>query len=1354
MDIYLRNKCLSLRKQSNKQMKKKSIFSILIIVYSIISYANPIRNFHILDVKSGISDNYIQGILCDSYGFMWFATTNGLNRYDGYHFKQYTTKQLGQYNNSVKGIKQDASGKIWIEAHFGYCLYDKEKDELNENISDTLIDLGITEKPNSLYIDEDGNLWSSSKQNIYYYRYDTKQLHNFQLPTQTQLLYVSCRDGNAYLLLSDGSIVSADFKTNTIQKETTVNLKEGFQPRIYVDSLHNIWFFITHGQSIKCYSTSKKQWLPLHEQKDFINETNNITSITDDRKGNIWIGTDNNGIFIYNIGNRAINQIYKEAYRPFALPSNHITCFFKDNKDIMWIGTGKQGVTYTDLNAMTFENIYTPKQEDVSSLLEDQDGNLWLGFDGEGIAHLNTKQNQYTYYNAKDHSIPSNLIVCSLLDSNNRIWWGSFGGGVFYHQNGKFIQLKDILPQKKSITLSQYIRRIIEDNKGNIWIGSYDHGIYCLDKNGEIQNYSLENSTLKTNYIADITSDNAKNVYVATNSGIYKINIENKKIQQLSEDKYGKTIIHDHYANCIFHDNRGLLWIGGRKGINIYDTKEDTLTQITQYNGLSNPYIRAITEDKNGNMWITTDNGITYINIYKDREQNTFKFNCTPFFEEDGIGDFTFNNLAIFCNPQNEILFGGSKGFIKAQVTQTLTNENPHQVVFTGLYISNERIEAGKITSDGRILLDKSIQLVDKITMDYSDSNFSIEVSAMDYINRHKIQYFYRLGEKEQWVKLDGNRIYFNKLSPGTHQLEVKVDEKGNTQNVASLTIHVRPPFWLSTFAYIAYGLISIALVWLVIIRLKKKHALSMLQQQREMEIIKQHEMDESKMRFFTNVSHDLRTPLSLIITPLEKLLSSELTNDIRENLNIIYRNAQTLLDEVNQLLDFRKLDQQKAQLSPSYGNLIDSIQQSCSYFSSLFQEKKIKLTLTLNSSPIEMNYDPNKLQRIMLNLLSNAIKYNVPNGSVSVTVDKILTTEGEQARIQVADTGIGIKDENKGKIFDRFFQEKHHTTSYVGSGIGLHIVKEYVALHGGTIKVEDNTPQGSIFIINLPITGQVQVFSNEESPTTTTTQEHEYSIEKKDENEIPAILIVEDNDDFRHFLINCLKDKYTVFEASNGKKALSVLSQEFIQIVITDLMMPIMDGTELCRKIKNDVRYSHIPVIMLTARSAEEHILSGLKEGADDYITKPFNLEIFLLRIQRILERTQYNHEKFKSIDISPADITITSLDENLIEKAIKTVEENMDNSDFSVEDLSAAVNMSRGHLYKKLISITGKSPLEFIRILRIKRGRQLLEESQLSISQISYQVGLSPKQFSKYFKDEYGFLPSEYKKNSPSNL
>ena len=385
-----------------------------------------------------------------------------------------------------------------------------------------------------------------------------------------------------------------------------------------------------------------------------------------------------------------------------------------------------------------------------------------------------------------------------------------------------------------------------------------------------------------------------------------------------------------------------------------------------------------------------------------------------------------------------------------------------------------------------------------------------------------------------------------------------------------------------------------------------------------------------------------------------------------------------------------------------------------------------------------------------MLNLLSNAIKYNRENGSVTVKVDTVQTDDNEQICIRIADTGIGVKDENKEKIFERFFQEQHCATTYVGSGIGLHIVKEYVTLHGGTIEVKDNVPQGSVFIVSLPV-------NRDKTETQTETEMHtkaESPIEElpttdngKEKNKI---LIVEDNDDFRRFLINCLKNHYQVFDAPNGQKALDMLSRQPVQIVISDVMMPVMDGMELCRNIKTDIRYSHIPIILLTARTAEEHILSGLKEGADDYITKPFNLEILLLRIQKLLKWTENNHEKFKTIDISPSEITVSTLDEQLIEKAIQAVEENMDNSEFSVEELGNYVGMSRGHLYKKLTLITGKSPIEFIRILRIKRGRQLLEQGQTSISQVAYQIGLSPKQFAKYFKEEFGCLPSEYEKHS----
>ena len=788
--------------------------------------------------------------------------------------------------------------------------------------------------------------------------------------------------------------------------------------------------------------------------------------------------------------------------------------------------------------------------------------------------------------------------------------------------------------------------------------------------------------------------------------------------------------------------------------MDVYNKNTKERIHLSTKNGLSHDYIRAITEDKEKNIWVTTDHGVTNI-IATNSPEPSSKFLCYPYFEEDGIGNMAFNNHSITCTQQGEILMGGSGGYLRINPRFINYRHENHPVIYTSLYLANQRMEVGSKNSNGRILLHKNIQLLNEITMDYSDSNFALEVSSMDYNSLHKLQYAYRLNKDEEWVKLEGNRIYFNKLSPGTYQLEVKVYENNNSyknSKASCLTIHVLPPFWLSVPAYIGYTLLLAGVIIFFFLKMKRKHIRNLSQQKREMEIIQQHEMDEAKMRFFTNVSHDLRTPLSLIIIPLEKLLSSNLEKGVKEELELIHRNSETLLNEVNQLLDFRKLDQQKTQLMLSHGNLSDFVKEVCGSFIPQAVKKGINIRLHINETKMDMDFDRNKIQRILLNLLSNAVKYNYENGEVIVALDKITANGTENAQIQVADTGIGIKDENKDKIFDRFFQEQHSTTTYVGNGIGLHIVKEYVAMHHGTITVENHIPQGTIFTVTLPVTHNYAV-NDEKQDEAEIREKAVDEVSDRTDTHKTSLLIVEDNDDFRNFLINCLKDTYQVFDAPNGKEALEILAHQSIQIIISDVMMPEMDGMELCRKIKTDIRYSHIPVILLTARTADEHELSGLKEGADDYITKPFNLEILLLRIQKILKWTINNHEKFKTIDISPSEITVSSLDEQLIEKAIRAVEENMDNSEFSVEELSSYVGMSRGHLYKKLIMITGKSPLEFIRILRVKRGKQLLEQSQLNVSQIAYQIGLSPKQFAKYFKEEFGYVPSEYIKNNNTN-
>lgn len=1315
---------------------------LLTVIFCMIVYITQINarlTFQTFDVKSGISDNYVIAMLRDQYGFMWFATLNGLNRYDGYQCKQYWVTDSDTYSNCFNNISEDASGTIWVRTPDQYFYYNRELDKLESNIEKRLRPLGINDKIEMIHVDYEQNLWCMAGNKLYYYDFQDKKLQELSFPDK-ELLHIVSRQSYSCLLFSNGEIAEVDWETKTVRKIVQLELPRSGEHRIYMDTRLRLWIYTIYTSNLQCYDIQNRKMFEFSGKETI--QSDIVKAIIDDGNGNIWIGTNSKGIYILNEQTDNLMHIHRDSGTPFSLSSNHINSFYKDNQDILWVGTTKQGVAFTDLNNTAFEICKTPEQEDISCFQEDRNGNLWLGFDGKGLACYDSKQKNYKLFNTHNSNIPSNLIIGSYLDSKGKMWFGSYGGGIFYEQNGTFFPFEQILEP------IEYVRHIADDKYGNLWVGTFMHGQYCIDNGGKITSYTKENSCLYTNTITDLvySSDHAM-LYIGTSTGLYELNTQTRQLAPVKGNN-NKVSLTKMHISCLYRDRRGLLWIGTRHGVGIYDEKSRTLTRLSTNDGVSHPYIRGIVEDHNKNMWIATDCGITHIIVVDDPTAQELQYRCYSYFNEDGIGDITFNNYSIYCNRKGEVLMGGTGKYLKIDPNQALYHPNQHKVIFTGLYLANQRVDVEKKTHDGRILLQKNIQLLDEITMDYSDSNFALEISAMDYGTQHKLQFAYRMDAKEEWVSFEGNRIYFNKLSPGIYHLQVKVNELHGSRNpISYMTILVRPPFWLSPVAYVIYMVLFLSGGILLLRRLRSRHQRILVQQKWELEVAQQHEMDEAKIRFFTNISHDLRTPLSLIITPLEKLIHSEKAGPIKDDLDLMYRNASTLLDEVNQLLDFRKLDQQKVQLSLSYGDITEFIAETCKSFKALSQKHNIELKVCINTSKIEMDFDRNKVQRIISNLLSNAIKYNHDNGSVIVAIDKILAGDGEQIHIQISDTGIGIKNENKDKIFDRFFQEQHISTTYIGSGIGLHIVKEYVTLHGGEIKVEDNHPQGTIFTVILPIAKTLKLNCTEDTSAFDVEEQFHADMSSVD-REKNSLLIVEDNDDFRSFLVGCLQEYYQVYEASDGKKALTVLAQQSIHVVISDIMMPVMDGMELCRKIKTDIRYSHIPIILLTARTAEEHILSGLKEGADEYITKPFNLEILLLRIRKLLMWTLKNHDKFKTRDISPSEITISSLDEQLIEKAIRIVEENMDNSEFSVEELSAQIGMSRSGLYKKLMQITGKSPLEFMRILRLKRGRKLLEGSQMNISQISYQVGLSPKQFAKFFKEEFGYLPSEYKK------
>jgi signal transduction histidine kinase/CheY-like chemotaxis protein len=619
-----------------------------------------------------------------------------------------------------------------------------------------------------------------------------------------------------------------------------------------------------------------------------------------------------------------------------------------------------------------------------------------------------------------------------------------------------------------------------------------------------------------------------------------------------------------------------------------------------------------------------------------------------------------------------------------------------------------------------------------ELNLKYNDRLVTLEFTTADLINANKVKYRYEIeGFNNQWVTTKRNEIVITSLPAGKYRLLVEAcNSDGIWNNDAKvLLINVAPPFYFSYWAIMLYILVALVMVLYLIYRGKRRQQVKLEQQ-----------INEMKLRFFTNISHDLRTPLTLIITPLQTLLKDMTDDSLKKKLEVMFKNAQQLLSLINSLLDFRKLDVGAEVLHLKPGNIVDLVREIYSSFAVYATERKINFILNSSHENLWVEYDQDKIHKSIMNLLSNAFKYT-PNGGI---IKLNLYLHETDVCVSVSDNGIGISDEDKKMVFNRFFQTTHNSRK-TGSGIGLHIVSEYIKLHNGSIDIADNMPSGCIFILRFPLIETTAISVNPDNDYVEEYQDtqHEELFPQK-----PFLLFVDDNQDLCEFIHDNLMNDYSVLIANDGKEALVLLKQSDVNIVVSDIMMPVMDGIELCRQIKTNIEWSHIPVILLTAKTADEHKIEGLEIGADDYVTKPFNLDILKLRILKFFEWSLKSHKTFKQkLEVKPSEITITSLDEKLIEKAIQTVEANIDDPAFSVDVLCELLGLSRGHLYRKLMAITAKSPSEFIRLVRLKRGKQLLGKSQLQISEISYQVGFnSPQHFTKKFREEFGMSPSEY--------
>ena len=1333
------------------------MFVLLLSSWMVVAQSYQFKH---LEVSDGLSNNSVNTICKDRDGFMWFGTTTGLNRYDGYTFKiyQHAENDPGSLpDNYITDIVEMPDGRFWVNTGRGYVLFDKEQDCFITDVTGFMKNLESGGVPEQVFVDREGNTCLSvAGEGCYRYKEGGKRLFfsyvEHSLPEHGVTQIAECSDG-LLLIYNTGLLVCLDRATLAIKWQSDEIKKyipagKTIEFSLFVDRDNCIWAYSLMG--IWAYDCGTKSWRTdltaiWSSRPDVI-----IHAVAQDIEGRIWVGKDYDGIDVLEKETGKVTSLVAHDDNGRSLPHNTIYDLYADRDGIMWVGTYKKGVSYYSESIFKF-NMY--EWGDITCIEQADENRLWLGTNDHGILLWNRSTGKAEpFWRDAEGQLP-NPVVSMLKLKDGKLWVGTFNGGL-YCMNGS--QIRSYKEGVGNALASNNVWALVEDDKGRIWIASLGGGLQCLEPvSGTFETYTSSNSALLENNVTSLCwVDNNTLFFGTANQGVGMMDMRTREIKKI-QGQSGNVKLSNDAVNHVYKDSRGLVWIATREGLNVYDTRRHVFLDLSPVAEAKGNFIAAITEDQERNMWVSTSRKVIRVTVASDGK-GSYLFDSRAYNSEDGLQNCDFNQRSIKTLHNGIIAIGGLYGVNVFAPDHIRYNKMLPNVMFTGLSLFDEAVKVGQ-SYGGRVLIEKELNDVENVEFDYKQNIFSVSFASDNYNLPEKTQYMYKLeGFNNDWLTLPlgVHNVTFTNLAPGKYVLRVKAINSDGYVGIkeATLGIVVNPPFWMSWWAYLLYAVGLVIVLFLARYRMLKREREKFHLQQIENEVAKNEEINNMKFRFFTNVSHELRTPLTLIISPLEGMLK-ETTDELQSTrLQLMYRNAQRLLHLVNQLLDFRKGEMSTHQLSLSEGDIISYVHSVCNSFLLMADKKHIQFSFFSGIDTFSMAFDADKVGKIVMNLLSNAFKFTPEGGRVTVMIEHVAGTP-DILEIKIADTGIGISDVDKEHIFERFYQAGHKgVEETTGNGIGLSLVRDFVTLHEGEVKVFDNIGMGSVFVIQFPVKHvETQVQLPEETGMPAGDEEDkemkEEAREEMERKNFPLLLIVDDNEDFRIFMRYSLELQYRVKLAVNGKEAWEMMQEELPDLVISDVMMPQMDGNELCRLIKQDKRTAHIPVILLTARQNTEAKLEGLQTGADDYVTKPFNMTILVLRIRKLIELSRYHRVTQGMIDPAPSEIVITSLDEKLIEKAIKYVEDNMSRTELSVEELSRELGMSRVHLYKKLLQITGKTPIEFIRVIRLKRAAQLLRESQLHVSEVAFEVGFNnPKYFSRYFKDEFGVLPSVY--------
>ena len=1341
------------------------LFFLCLGMHSAFSETPEQITFSYISINEGLSQSTVFSIDQDKRGNMWFATYDGVNKYDGYAFTVYQHNEDDPNsiaNDISRIVKTDSQGRVWIGTRDGLSRYDEEKDIFQnffyEKNGKHLQVNGIEEiSPELLLISTpEGLIMFDIKESKFRDDSFSTAMHK----TIASTLYR--QDDQIYIGTSTDGLYTYSITQKTFEKVIPILGTKQIQA-ILQQSPTRIWV-ATEGAGLFLINPKTK------EIKNYLHSPSNpksissnyIRSLAMDSQNRLWIGTFND-LNIYHEGTDSFASYSSNPVENGSLSQRSVRSIFMDSQGGMWLGTYFGGLNYYHPIRNRFKNIrnipYKNSLSDnvVSCIVEDKDKNLWIGTNDGGLNLYNPITQRFTSYTLQEdesaRGIGSNNIKAVYVDEKKSlVYIGTHAGGLsILHRNSGQVENFN---QRNSQLVNENVYAILPDGEGNLWLGTLSA---LVRFNPEQQSFTTiekekDGTPVVSKQITTLFRDSHKRLWIGGEEGLSVFKQEGLDIQKASILPVSN--VTKLFTNCIYEASNGIIWVGTREGFYCFNEKDKQIKRYNTTNGLPNNVVYGILEDSFGRLWLSTNRGISCFNPETEKFRN--------FTESDGLQSNQFNTASYCRTSVGQMYFGGINGITTFRPELLLDNPYTPPVVITKLQLFNKVVRPDDETG----ILTKNISETKSITLKSWQTAFSIEFVVSNYISGQHNTFAYKLeGYDKEWYYLtDSRTVSYSNLPQGTYQFLVKAANSDGKWNPIPTALEIIVlPIWYKTWWALLIFFATFAGFITFVFRffwMRKSMEAQLEIERRDKE--HQEEINQMKMRFFINISHELRTPLTLILTPLQEIINKISDRWTRNQLEYIQRNANRLLHLVNQLMDYRRAELGVFELKAKKGNAHQLIQDNFLFYDKLARHKKITYTLHSELEDKEVLFDANYLELIVNNLLSNAFKYTESGQSITVT----LKEENGWLLLQVSDTGIGIPINKQGKIFERFYQIE---SEHVGSGIGLSLVQRLIELHHGRIELDSEENKGSTFSVYLPQDLSVYKPSelasnneqNEEEQVYSTNSKAMYFIDtEKVENESVesgdkkrgTILIVEDNNEIRRYLSNGLADLFNTLEAGNGEEALEKLKDNEVDVIVTDVMMPVMDGIKLCKNVKQNIRTCHIPVIILSAKTDIKDQMEGLQMGADDYIPKPFSLAILTTKIQNMMRTRRRMLDKYaKSLEVEPEKITFNAMDEALLKRAMAIVEKNMDNIEFSTDEFAREMNMSRSNLHLKLKAITGESTIDFIRKIRFNEAAKLLKDGRYTVAEVSTMVGFNtPSYFATSFKKYFGCLPTEYIKKS----